>query len=59
MILELLVADPAIKVVIQGLHQLKDLLLLNREAHTLQHIVELINLDVVITIVVDLLEYLL
>lgn len=59
MILELLVADPAIKVVVEGLHQLEDLLLLNREAHALQHIVELINLDVVITIVVDLLEYLL
>jgi len=55
----LCIGDSTIKVFIHLSHQLEDLLLSDRESHTLKHVVELVYFDVVILIIIDLVKDLL
>lgn len=58
-VFQFFIGNSAVKVIIHCLHEFKHLLLANSEAHPLQHVVELINFDVVVFVVIDFLEYLL
>jgi hypothetical protein len=53
------VRDSSVKVLIHLTHQLKHLLLGNRESHSLKHIVELVYFDVVVLVIVYLVKHLL
>jgi hypothetical protein len=53
------IADTPIEIVIHYFHKFKDLILGNCETHSLEHVVELIDLDVVVFVVVNLLKDLL
>jgi hypothetical protein len=57
--LKLSVANPPVKVLVHGAQQLEHLLLVNRETHPLKHVVELIDLNVIVLVIVNFLEDLL
>lgn len=56
MVPHLLVADTAIEVLVHCLDELKHLVQFDREAHSLQHLVEFVHFDVAVAIVINLLK---
>ena len=53
------IGNPPVEVFVHLAHQFKNLLLSYCEPHALEHVVELVDFDVVIFVVVDLIENLL
>jgi len=53
------IRDSSIKILIHLTHKLEDLFLGDVESHSFKHIVELVNLDVIIFVIVDLIKNLL